>query len=119
MMFPKENAIRSEPYRRLVAAMPCKECGIRDYSQAAHPPPNGKAIKQNDLDCFPLCCTRPGVEGCHPKFDQYKLYSREEADEKAAEWGRETRAEIIAQGLWPKRLPLYVEKDGLALVKCA
>ncbi len=119
MMFPKQNAVYSEPYRRLVADRPCMECGVWNYSQAAHPPPTGKSRKEDDRETFPLCCDRPNVEGCHPKFDQYKLYPREEAEEKAAEWARETRLDIIAQGQWPKRLPLYVEKDGLALVKCA
>ena len=33
---PKEEIVRSEPYRRLVAALPCAFCGILGYSQHAH-----------------------------------------------------------------------------------
>jgi hypothetical protein len=32
----KEKAIESEPYRRLVAQLPCMWCGIEGYSQHAH-----------------------------------------------------------------------------------
>ena len=61
---PKQNAIEHEGYRRLVAAMPCKACGIEGYSQAAHVPPDGRGIKQDDREIFALCCTRSGINGC-------------------------------------------------------
>jgi hypothetical protein len=32
----KEHVIESEPYRRLVAELPCFWCGISGYSQHAH-----------------------------------------------------------------------------------
>lgn len=103
---PKEYAVRSEPYRRLVAARPCKHCGRIGRSQAAHPPPEGKALKHDDRLCFPLCCDELLRKGCHPRFDQYELFPHDVALRWAAKWGAETRAEIIADGLWPPGLPL-------------
>lgn len=103
-MFPKANPIRSEAYRRLVAALPCIFCGIDGHSQAAHPPPTGKGIKQSDLDCFPLCCARPGLIGCHANFDQYMLYSGDETRTMAQHWAEQTRQTITNNGDMPKGL---------------
>ncbi len=109
--YPKDAALRSEPYRRLVASGPCKHCHVSGFSQAAHPPCNGKAIKQDDRECFALCSTRPGpkgaVQGCHEKFDQYKLFPHDKAMKKARQWAAETRAEIEDADLWPKKLARY------------
>lgn len=58
---PKSEPIRSESYRRWVATLPCMACKIEGYSQAAHPcQGRGLGQKASDLDCFPLCCARPG-----------------------------------------------------------
>ena len=104
---PKTEAIRSEPYRRLVAAMPCKACGIQGYSQAAHLPPDGKGVKQDDRLIFALCCDRPGKQGCHPKFDQYKLYPHSVALTVGMAWAMDTMRAVTAAGNWPKNLPIY------------
>lgn len=75
---PKEpQPVRDEAYRRLVASLPCFECRIQQFSQCAHPN-SGKAKgkKLSDDLCFPLCSDRPGVVGCHAKFDRYELVSR-------------------------------------------
>lgn len=75
---PKDAPIRSEPYRRLVASLPCAECGIEGYSQAAHAEQGkGLAIKSCDLTCVPLCGPRPGILGCHYAYGQGALYPRE------------------------------------------
>lgn len=103
---PKDAPVRSEAYRRLVAAKPCKHCGRIGRSQAAHPPPEGKALKQDDRLVFPLCADELMRKGCHPRFDQYELFTHEVALRWAAQWAFETRAEIIAAGEWPKNLPL-------------
>lgn len=103
----KEDVVRSEPYRRLVAAMPCCACRIEGYSQAAHVPPDGKGIKQDDREIFAMCCTRPSVPGCHVLFDQYKLFPKVEAREMGRKWAAETRATIIAEGNWPDGLPRW------------
>lgn len=102
---PKTEAVRSEAYRRLVAAFPCKACGIQGYSQAAHLPPDGKGLKQDDRLIFALCCDRPGQEGCHPQFDQYRMFSREVAMTVSMGWAADTMRAIEAAGNWPENLP--------------
>lgn len=66
--------VRSKSYLMRVASLPCYHCRIEGYSQAAHPN-SGKARgkKLSDAGCFPMCCDRPGVKGCHARFDQYEL----------------------------------------------
>ena len=103
---PKDDALRSEEYRRLVAALPCKHCGVHGHSQAAHPNTGkGAGLKTDDRLCFPLCCDRPGVQGCHPKFDQHALYSRAARREIEPAWAADTRRQITAMGQWPANLP--------------
>ena len=102
---PKENPLRSEPYRRLVAMHPCIFCGVEGFSQAAHPPPTGKGIKEDDRECFPLCCTRVGINGCHTEFDQGRILPREAMRTYAGLWGLMTREAIINDGKWPDNLP--------------
>jgi hypothetical protein len=73
---PKENTYRSEPYRRLVAALPCVHCGIEGYSQAAHPNTGkGGMLKTDDRLCFPLCHDG-SPNRCHPRFDQGAMFSK-------------------------------------------
>lgn len=108
MMFPKRTTVRSESYRRLVASLPCKACGIQEYSQAAHVPPDGKGMKQDDREIFALCCTRIGVTGCHQDFDQYRMFPRYQAMTVARAWADDTRRQIEAMGVWPKNLPKWI-----------
>ena len=68
-MYPKASIVRSESYRRWIAALPCFGCGIQGYSQCAHANGGGMGTKASDLDSFPLCATRPGDMGCHMRFD--------------------------------------------------
>jgi hypothetical protein len=105
---PKENAARSEEYRRLVAALPCYHCGVVGHSQAAHPPPTGKGIKESDLECFPLCTLRKQgrkiVEGCHKPFDNYELIPKARMPAFIRKAVRSTQEQILAAGDWPKKL---------------
>lgn len=104
---PKDEPVRHEGYRRLVALLPCKACGIAGYSQAAHPNTGkGTGTKTDDRLCFPLCCVRPGIEGCHVLFDTGRLLDK--AARRAIEpaWACDTQRQITALGLWPKDLPL-------------
>ncbi|GER21275.1 hypothetical protein [Variovorax boronicumulans] len=103
---PKTEIVRSEAYRRLVAAMPCIACGCGPC-QAAHPNTDkGMAMKTDDRLCFPLCGPQPGRPGCHALFDQGAMFSK--AARRAIEpaWGADTRRRILANGQWPQRLPL-------------
>ena len=103
----KENALRSEPYRRLVAALPCAYCRREQHSQHAHENENkGKALKLDDRRAMPLCADDPGVLGCHSRFDRYALFiDRAEHIRMGRQWAAETRAQIEQSGQWPKNLP--------------
>lgn len=114
----KENPLRSEPYRRLVAALPCAHCGIEGYSQHAHENDGkGKGLKVDDRRAMPLCCTRPGIEGCHVAFDQYRLLpgGREAHHAQGRAWAEQTRNRIHKSGQWPKKLPLWQEGGSDAI----
>lgn len=107
---PKSEPVRSEPYRRLVAAMPCKACGIQGCSQAAHPNSGkGLGIKTSDLDCFALCCDRPGVPGCHGRFDRYEFGGKHAQALMEQAWAADTRRQIAAAGMWPATLERWIE----------
>lgn len=107
----KQDAVVSEPYRRLVATLPCKVCGIAGISQAAHPNTGkGQGLKTDDRECFPLCCDQPGRVGCHAKFDQGALFTKAVRRELEPAWGADTRRTIKARGLWPKGVPEWSER---------
>ncbi len=112
----KEELLRSEPYRRLVAAMPCKACDIQGYSQHAHENMGkGLGLKVDDRRGFALCTVVPGRVGCHELFDQYQLVEggREAHRLLGEHWAAETRKEIEEAGLWPKKLkPWKGNEDG-------
>ena len=110
---PKEVPVRHEGYRRLVAAMPCKICGIAGYSQCAHANVGkGMGIKASDLESFPACADRPGVRGCHSLLDQGALFAKHARQALEPAWAADTRRQIIAAGQWPKNLPLYEPTQG-------
>lgn len=76
---PKGAYLRSEHYRRQVAGLPCAHCGIVGYSQAAHSDAGkGAMIKASDDTCYPLCCDRPGVSGCHSIIGASGRYTKNE-----------------------------------------
>lgn len=82
----KAVSVQELDHLKRVAALPCAECGIEGYSQAAHSnrqqDGKGLGIKADYRATFPLCCTRPGEIGCHVRHDQLIGMTREEADER-------------------------------------
>lgn len=114
----KQIQMRSEAYRRAVASLPCAHCGIDGYSQHAHEngPDKAKGMKVDDRRAMPLCCARPGVEGCHAAFDQYRLVPGGRAAHHAQGqvWAAQTRQQIEKSGRWPSKLPRWQkeERDG-------
>ena len=108
----KAAPVRSEAYRRAVASLPCIHCGIEGYSQHAHENAGkGKSMKADDRCAMPLCCTRPGIEGCHAAFDQYRLLpgGREDHHAQGRTWAKKTRNQIQESGQWPVNLPMWRE----------
>lgn len=106
---PKAKPWRSEAYRRAVASLPCAYCGIEGYSQHAHENDGkGARLKVDDRRAMPLCCSRPGIEGCHVAFDQYRLVpgGRDAHADLGRALAEQTRNRLNALGLWPKGLPL-------------
>ena len=103
---PKSQPVRSEAYRRLVAALPCCICGIAGQSQAAHGSGAGTAvckgmgIKSCDLTCFPACALR-----CHPALDQGAMFSKAVRHALEPVWAADTQRKIHAMGKWPKGIP--------------
>lgn len=108
----KEDAIRSEQYRRLVASLPCINCGIEGYTQHAHANTGkGASIKVDDRRAFPLCTVHPGpdgqlVLGCHERLDQGLLFSKGERRIKEVLWIQLTISMLLRAGAWPAGLPL-------------
>ena len=101
----KSAPVRSEAYRRLVAAMPCVICGMVGYGQAAHGSAGkGMGIKASDLELFCLCADRPGVRGCHSLLDQGALFTKAVRRELEPVWAADTRRKLLALGLWPTNL---------------
>lgn len=102
---PKAQPVRSETYRRLVAALPCIHCGIEGFSNHAHANTGkGVATKVCDLFAFPLCVDRPGAMGCHSMFDQHALFAKAPRRVIELEWARRTVRFIVGAGHWPPRL---------------
>lgn len=109
---PKSAPVRSEEYRRAVAALPCIECKVPGISQCAHANTGkGAGIKASDLDSFPLCACQPGRPGCHAKFDQGALFSKAVRRLKEPAWVSDTQRKIKALGLWPEGIP-YPHEQG-------
>lgn len=90
--------MRNEKYRRAVALLPCVNCGIDGYSQAAHANGleygKGMGMKASDDAIFPLCADRPGIVGCHTLFDQGAMFTKEERREVTPRWISWTRVAV-------------------------
>lgn len=108
----KDNPLRHEGYRRLVAAMPCAWCGRQGRSNHAHENSGkGKAMKVDDRRAMPLCVDDMGQYGCHTAFDQYALIDggKEAHAELGARMAKATRSAVRSAGKWPKTLPAWIE----------
>ena len=101
---PFKRKIKSIPahekaHYKLIASLPCAECGIDGWSQCAHSNlaihGKGLGIKANYLYTFPLCCTRPDNIGCHVKLDQLIGMTKEESIEKTMLYLLETNKKLL------------------------
>lgn len=108
----KAGHVEHEGYRRYVTAnFACMFCGVEGRSQFAHANEGkGFALKTDDRTGFALCCAVPGDEGCHVRFDQYRLVEGGREAHRALEvmWGRQTRGRMLELGAWPKNLERWL-----------
>ena len=89
---PKVAPVRSEAYRRAVAALPCVICLTQGFSQAAHANTGkGMGMKACDLTLFPACADRPGWRGCHSRLDQGALFSKDVRRALEPVWAADTQ----------------------------
>lgn len=118
MIGPKVHKVRSEPYRRYVASLPCYRCGIHGYSQAAHADEGkGMGLKTDDLTCYPLCgphyfaSTGEITAGCHEFVGRNSPRSERRGFEQAgAGW---TKDALIRQSQEDKKLRELLMKLGV------
>ena len=106
VILPKEPPLRSEKYRRAVAALPCIRCGVAGYSNAAHADQGkGAHIKADDRTCYPACASRPGVRGCHDIIGASGAIPQAMRRELEKEYAASTRKTILESGKWPADVP--------------
>lgn len=105
----KDNAVRSEPYLRLVASYPCLLCFREGRSQAAHCNAlGGKAggLKADDRFTFALCADEPGRTGCHRWFDQSGVLAKHARPLIELNLVTEQVRLIVRDNRWPRNLPM-------------
>jgi hypothetical protein len=94
----KKRPTAETAHFRRVVMLPCACCGIAGYSQAAHSnryqDGKGASLKAHYLATFPLCCSRPGIPGCHVNHDQCIGMTREEADARTLIYIAETHRKL-------------------------
>ena len=94
-MIEKSAPLRSDKHRRLVAFIPCHECGLEGQSQAAHANySKGMGIKACDSQIFPMC------HACHQWLDQGGELTREERRNYERRAVDGTRRLLRALGKW-------------------
>lgn len=98
---PKENVVRSEPYRRAVASLACYRCRLEGFSQACHGDENKSMSRKTcDLTCWPGCGARPdGSMGCHEYVS--RVMSREHRREFEKLAAADTQAALILKSQEP------------------
>lgn len=102
---PKDAPYRSEKLRRLVAMLPCINCGKQGPNQCAHANyGKGMGMKASDLDTFSLC------PDCHRRHDQGGELTKTARRQIEQRWVEETRAHLSEEGLWPKPTDNQQEK---------
>jgi hypothetical protein len=94
-----------------VRKLNCIHCGIAGYSQFAHADMDkGMGIKSDCRLGYPACgphdTPRRLEPGCHYLIGTKRIYDKERRHEIEADFGRRTRATVLALKQWPRSLPL-------------
>ena len=106
----KENVLCSAAYEAAVRTLPCIRCGIVGFTQFCHADEGkGMGIKTDVRRGWPGCGPHDGEPGCHWIVGTSGILGKIVRRALEELYGMETRARIIAAGLWPKRLPLWTE----------
>lgn len=101
---PKENVIQHKGYMDLVRAMPCAHCGKAPRSVFCHSDMGkGTGIKTDSRRGWPGC-TR-----CHELIGSTGKLGRNERRRLEDEYSAKARAQLLAEGTWPRSLPLWDE----------
>lgn len=78
-------------HRQWIATLPCARCEVELRSQCAHIKDKTGTAGAEDWHTLPLCCQRPGIEGCHAEQHRvsepvfYKPYGGIEVAKRLAE----------------------------------
>lgn len=119
---PKDAPVRSEPYRRLVASLPCDNCGTIGHSQAAHADQGkGMGVKTCDLTCYPACgphtvfmhYSERQEQGCHSRIGSSGYLTREDRREYEAEAAARTRLALIVMAQDDAKVRKILQDVGL------
>ena len=107
---PKENAITSPAYQAAVRQLPCMRCGIVGFTQFCHADEGkGMGIKTDDRRGWPGCGPHGQEPGCHWYVGTSGNLKQAERRALEAAYAAKTRALVLAQGNWPKKLPPFNE----------
>lgn len=102
---PKIKPWRSEKHRRLVASLPCAQCGIEGSSQCAHANfGKGFGTKVSDILTFPLCQT------CHAHHDQGGM-DRDKRHLREWELCDAKRSMLMRKHLWSAEDEMHYQDD--------
>lgn len=108
----KENALQHEGYMDIVRAMACAHCGRAPRSQFCHADMGkGQGLKTDCRRGWPGCGDDPrsGRTGCHTLVCSSGKFPKEIRRALEDRYAAQTRAAIVAAGLWPARLPRWPE----------
>jgi hypothetical protein len=105
---PKSRPVRSEAYRRAVAALSCYCCGRAGPSQAAHADyGKGMGIKSSDTTCYPLCPT------CHSSIGAGAMMNKNDRRVFETKAWDHTTAQLYMKSAVDKKLATLLTKLGL------
>lgn len=106
VVLPKPETFEHEPYRRLVAALPCAMCGRAGPSQHCHMDlGKGTGLKTDDRLAWPGCADGPGYVGCHTQLCATGVLPKAMRRHKEALLVINTIWRINTMGLWPGDVP--------------